>query len=93
MTHTIDTSPPARDSREYQIIRTLLTVDSKGKAQGDDFKALMDVGIDVAEQLSCLFIDLDRDGVFEKMSMGQISSNAFHIAVLMWANGTAQRGV
>ena len=88
----MNTNLPEPGSREHAIIRTLLSVDSKGKAQGDDFKAMMDVGIDVAEQLSCLFIDLDRDGVFEKMSMGEISSNAFHIGVLMWANGTAQRG-
>lgn len=87
MIHASEAELPSRDSREYQIIKTLLRVDSKGKAQGDDFKAMLDIGVDVIEQLTYLFIDHSRADVLDKMSMGEISSNAFHIAVFNWARG------
>lgn len=74
-------NPPAPGSREHTIIRTLLSVDAKGIADGRDILALEKHGIDIVTQLSYLI-----DDPIKKAVRSEINSNIFHIALNNWAN-------
>ncbi|MGP9720113.1 hypothetical protein [Corynebacterium sp. AOP40-4SA-5] len=77
--------PPAPGSREYDIIRTLLSVESKGAMHGDDLQAMLDHDIDILTQLTYLNNGLDKQGVIQKMSLGNVTSCEFHLALFNWA--------
>lgn len=87
MTDSSITTPPSRESREYQIIRALVDVENRGKATGQEFKALHDVGIDIFGHFAYLYCNSNRADVIDKMCRGEIYANYFNAAVIHWANG------